>query len=603
MKSLLRAVLVVALLGCAFSYPLQASLLAQSGTFGFAGDFTIANAPSITDRVTHLTPGTPASRAGLREGDLLPLASVDAGSRAALDYVLPGQRARFIVQRGSQSREVSIAAVPHKPYRLTIPDAIRTLVVYFVLAFALLVVVRAWHTPHKPLIAVILVAAVVDATADRIPWTVATSGPVATLFLGANAGLDAISTALGALLPVLLVAQLTHWRSRALTICAYAVAAYALFLIAYFPVNVVLAHRGIAGLFAEFANDWLMNTLPFIAGGLALLVAYVTVHDENRQRIGWIFWGFAPYLFGVGLLNASLEWQPTSDYYTPQSLTVAHSVFRAMEMALPISLFYGVLVRRVVDIGFVFNRVAIYGTLSIVLVGFFVLLEYGVSQVLETGRTGSLFIQVGIALIIGFSIRYLHGAVEHLVDRVLFAKRHADESALRRFAREAEVYSSAASLLDRSMEILSEHTESTGAAIYLTDDTGARAICVGAGEFPANVHIDDPLLVKLRRWNEPVDTHEARTAFPDGMVFPMCAQGKVIGALACRTKRDGSAFDPDERESLMEVARGVSAAMQSIAPADRTMLESLRESIRGLSEKLDALPRQIADLQNAHVAQ
>lgn len=603
MKSLLRVVLTVALIACALAYPLQTSLLPQSGTLGFDGKYTIANAPSIVERVRQVQPGTPASRAGLREGDLLPLVDVDTASRAALDFVLPGQQASFIVARGSHSRQVTIAAVPHAPYRLTIPDAIRALVIYFLLAFALLVVVRAWHTPHGPLIAVILTSFVVDAAADRIPWTSATAGPLAALFLGANAGLDAICTALGVLLPVVLAAQLTRWGSGALRVTVCALAAYALFLVAYFPVNVVLAHRGEAGLLAEFANDWLMNTLPFIAGGLALLVAYVTAHDEYRQRIGWIFWGFAPYLFGVGLLNATLEWQAVSDYYTTQPLTVAYSFFRAMELALPLSLFYGVLLRRVVDIGFVFNRVAIYGTLSIVLVGFFVLLEYAVSQLLETGRTGSLFIQLGIALIIGFSIRYLHGAVEHLVDRVLFAKRHADESALHRFAREAEVYASASALLDRTMEMLSEHTESCGSAIYLADDAGARAVCVGGAGFPANVDIDDPLLVKLRRWNEPVDTHEVRTAFPDGMAFPMCAQGKVIGALICRTKRDGSAFDPDERASLMEVARGVSAGMQAMSPADRSALESLRESIRGLSEKLDALPRKLADLQNAHVAQ
>jgi hypothetical protein len=117
--------------------------------------------------------------------------------------------------------------------------------------------------------------------------------------------------------------------------------------------------------------------------------------------------------------------------------------------------------------------------------------------------------------------------VERAVDRVLFAKRHA-----------------------------------------------ARAVRA-EGRFPARIGLDDPLIVKLRRWNEPVDTRDVRTAFPDGMVFPVTARGKLHGALACTAKRDGSAFDPDERESLSQVARGVGAGLDALASSDNEVLNVL----------------------------
>ena len=208
-------------------------------------------------------------------------------------------------------------------------------------------------------------------------------------------------------------------------------------------------------------------------------------------------------------------------------LALTYNIVNRLLNALARRTVLRVLVRRVIDLGFVMNRVAVYSALSIVLLSIFVLLEFGISKLfLDTSRTGSLVIQLGIALAIGVSARYLHQVVDRLVDRVLFAKRHANESALWRFAHETEAYTSGAALLDRTLEILSNHSETRGAAIYLTNDGRAQLARTGTPDFPTSVDLDDPLLVKLRRWNEPVDTAEVKTVFPEGMVFPMNARGK-----------------------------------------------------------------------------
>lgn len=282
-------------------------------------------------------------------------------------------------------------------------------------------------------------------------------------------------------------------------------------------------------------------------------------------------------------------------WISPESRTIAQYVLRAIELALPVSLFYGVLPRRTLDIGFVFNRVAIYGVLSVLLVAIFTLLEYAIGRIVDTSRTDSLLIQLGVALGIAFSARYFHGVVERAVDRVFFAKRHADELALRRFAGEAEVFTSEDALLDRTIVVLRDHCEARGAAIYLNDEGTARAIRAD-GPFPASIDVNDPLIVKVRRWNEPVDTNDVRTAFPDGMVFPVTARGKLRGALACQAKRDGSAFDPDERKSLGEVARGVGAGLDAVASPDGDVLHvltalnaSIEDGFAALASRIDAL--------------
>jgi hypothetical protein len=117
------------------------------------------------------------------------------------------------------------------------------------------------------------------------------------------------------------------------------------------------------------------------------LIAQATAHPESRQRLSWIFGGFFPYLCGVAFINITFAANAAWFWYTPGSLTVALYFLRAMELALPVSLFNGVVLRRTLDIGFVFNRVAIYGILSILLVAIFALLEYAVGRLMDASRT------------------------------------------------------------------------------------------------------------------------------------------------------------------------------------------------------------------------
>jgi len=580
---------------------LQFTLIPKTGDFGLSTDYTFANAPSITLHVTGVEPGSPAWKADIRPGDMLPLTTVDPRSRWEITSPLPGDRIRIVVTRGSQSRTVDLVASASAPPQLNLPDAIRALVVYILLVFALLVVLRGWNTQFGPLVATIVMFLVINPSTDRIPWT---GGYSFSLFVLLQAFTAFTYAGSGVLAGVVLPSRIVGWRSSAFKVAAVILVADAVFNILYGPIEEILQYNGRAGAFAEFASYYLYGVGMVALAALALAVAYVTSRGEARQRMRWIFWGLFPYSVGVALMNI-INWNPPIAALFPSGvLLVMGSFFRSLQLALPAALFYGVLLRRVVDIGFVFNRVAVYGALSALLVAIFVLLEYGISHFfLETGRAASLAVQVVVALLIGLSARYLHRVVERVVDRVLFAKRHADERALRRLAREAEAYTSENSLLDRTIETLREHCDATGVAIYLIRSDAARPARATSPEFPATVDLDDELLVSLRRWKEPVDTHGVRTALPDGIVFPLSARGRLVGALACLTKRDASAFDPDERESLSEVSHGLASALDGLSRGDgqdalmnaiRRQGEELAAAIRSLDAKLGRHPRPTA---------
>ena len=71
------------------------------------------------------------------------------------------------------------------------------------------------------------------------------------------------------------------------------------------------------------------------------------------------------------------------------------------------------------------------------------------------------------------------------------------------------------------------------------------------------------------------------------MVFPVAARGKLLGALACETKLDYSAFAPDERESLLEVSHGVALALDALQHGDGQ--SGVVEAINALAHRIDTV--------------
>lgn len=589
MNALWRLALAAALLTAAIVYPFQYTL--QPGGFGMFFQEQFANARSVTRHVTAVIPGSPAWKGGIRAGDTLPLANVDDASRVELRFSLPGDRAVYDVRRGEAAFRVHLTARQAPKNAFQAPEAIRAAVVFTLWGVALLVLARAWKTRFGPLIAMMLTCAVIDAACDAIPWSAHTSNWFWAAFFGYAGIIDDVSSGVLQLLPVVLAALLLGRRDRVVGVCTWCVIAIAGIGMLVAPFYPILTYAGRAPEWLE-STFAVINPVPWFASAAGVALIYARSQGESRQRIGWLFWGVCPYMTGVGLLNVVpiLNWL-YSNGSAPEM--IVRAVLRAAELALPVSMIYAVLYRRVIDVGFVLNRVAVYGSVSLALVGLFVLLEFAASRVLlETGHTESLLVQLAIALCIGFSVRYLHGAAEQFVDRAFFAKRHADEQALRRFAHESEAYTAAAPLLERAIECIERHGDARSAALY-TLRGGEAQLLRADGDYPSRLDENDAIVVKLRRWNEPFDTHDVRAAFPEGMIFPMIARGKTIGLLACGTKRDGTAYDPDEREIFMSVAHGLATSLDALALPQREALEELRDSftaaIAQLSRKIDDL--------------
>jgi hypothetical protein len=136
--------------------------------------------------------------------------------------------------------------------------------------------------------------------------------------------------------------------------------------------------------------------------------------------------------------------------------------------------------RKLIDIGFVLNRAAVFAILSAIVIGTFVVVEWAASEwLVNVSHTTGFVAGMIVALVIGLSLRYVHAFVDRSVDRLFFRKRHEDEATLGNFAREASYMTDTTLLLERAVREVSEHTDANSAAILVRK---------GAGYAPGGVH-------------------------------------------------------------------------------------------------------------------
>ena len=188
---------------------------------------------------------------------------------------------------------------------------------------------------------------------------------------------------------------------------------------------------------------------------------------------------------------------------------------------VPLGIGYAAVRRRLFDIGFILNRAAVFASISAIVIGCFMLLEWLLGNWFQqVSHATNVLVNVALVLLLGFSMRFIHAWVEGFVDRIFFRKRHEDEEALKRFAGEAPYVTDATILRQRIVEALERHAEASDVRVVLSDGNGRYG---GVSE-------NDPAIVSLRAWQKVLDLHGVRPNCPANSRFRW---SRAAGCSAC----------------------------------------------------------------------
>jgi hypothetical protein len=551
---------------------------------GIWGATVSASSQPFDLAIQSIEPGGAAQLGALRAGDLVDLRANDLLDRfSLLGQPLSGRPVTILVRRGSAQRTAVVTPGP--------PNLRKRWDAFFnwpgQVWIALLAALIAWRRSQvremRFLCLALISYALWQVTAPfafAAPWTwvyvvfrigSVFFGPLAVAFWAACAGCFGT--------------PLSPARRATQTLCYL-----------FVSTSIVIGCAGVLGVITLWFDP--MKFLWAAAGplfGLALLaalgcgvLAFPATQGIERRRAAWLLVPPALlFLVRYALDTAAIHLHSYAGYLAINYL------YSLVLFSTPLVVTYVALNRRLIDIGFVLNRAAVFGIVSAIVIGAFILVEWGVGQwLVKASHTTSVVAGMVVALVLGLSLRYIQQYVDAFVDGVFFRKRHEDEAALRRFAGESAYISDRDILLNRAIREVLEHTEADDATILVRDEAPGY-VTRGDGTL-ARIDPNDPGIVALKAWSKPVNLHSLQDSELRGeLAFPMISRGDLVGALVCGPKRDGEAYAPDESDALLALARGVGMALDTLSTQNGDAIASLRATQGLILEELRALARRI----------
>ncbi len=539
--------------------------------------------------VTSVDPGGPSDSAGLRRGDFIDIrATLPVERYSLIAQPLAGRPVALSIHRAAKWMRLTVTPSSTASNRWWYIEAAQAGILWMLL-FAAVIAWRRAHVPETRLLCLTLIAFAIAYVASpgssAAPWawvyvvkSVALAlTPLVLMLWVAFAGTFARPTS-----PSRRIAQVVCYALVAVTISIQIAATLGMLTLRWNPVPLLSA-----------SQNW--YTAAVLAAVICSVLAIVAARGMERQRA---LWTLIPLALLLCINQAYNVISTSSSSYS--AVYYWAIIVCSSTLVAPVILTYAALTKRLIDIGFVVNRAVVFAILSTVVVGAFVLAEWAAGAwFVGAGRNTSAAVGIGVALVLGLSLRYIHKYVDRFVDRVFFRKRYDDEAALRRFAHEASYITDREILLARTVHVVEVHTGGA-ASVLLQNDDRSYVSFDGAHGDRLTVGENDPAIVAMRAWHKQIDLQSVGDSAVLGQfAFPMVSRGSLVGILVCGAKNDDEAFAPDESDALAALAHGVGSALGSLTSIGGDGAESLRrtqerilDELRSLSEKLMAQARQ-----------
>jgi len=327
-----------------------------------------------------------------------------------------------------------------------------------------------------------------------------------------------------------------------------------------------------------------------IACLLAVAIVRFFEGGADRSRTLWVLVGSLIGFCAVGLHAVLSVLDPAG--FPP---SIAGAVVSFVPVAWPLAVAYAVLRHRVIDVRFALNRALVYGTLTSGLVLFFSFVEWLIGKKLEATRL-AFYVDLAMALGMGFWFNALHQRVERVVESALFRQQRRAEQRLERVER-AIPHAPAVHTVDAFLcDDPAEAYELSSAAVFRRSDDGAafervRAIGWQLGDV-ARIAEAEPLIAHLAAGDESLTLADVRAPldarYPAGaatpiLAVPISARARLIGFALYGAHRSGEALNPDERHVLHRLAVAAAAAYDHLEADElRREVERLRAVADGM---------------------
>jgi hypothetical protein len=243
----------------------------------------------------------------------------------------------------------------------------------------------------------------------------------------------------------------------------------------------------------------------------------------------------------------------------------------------PLAMLYSILRHHLLDISFVVNRALVYSVLTaciVLVVGF---VDWLAGKYLFETRA-ALAVEALVIVGLGFVLQRLHGVLEGVVDRLIFAGRHAAERHIERVVKGLAFATTHKAILQALVDAPHAALDLVSCAVFIEDE-GPLVLRTHYGwrSAPdATLERDDALarlLLAERQVIDVADVHWRPTVagLEDAgldIAIPLFSRNDLLGVALYGRHRNGSTIDPEERGLLRQLCTAAAVAYDAVALAE-----------------------------------
>lgn len=307
----------------------------------------------------------------------------------------------------------------------------------------------------------------------------------------------------------------------------------------------------------------------------------------QRQQTKWVVFGVAAALVGFLAVVLGGAVLPPEILQDPVLLTAAITASYLFLLLVPLSMTVAIFRHRLWDIDVIINRTLVYGALTGIVAGLYILLVGGLGAMVQA--RGSLLLSLAATGLIAVLFAPLRDRLQRGVNRLLYGERDEPYGVLSRLGQRLEETLAPEAVLPSLVEGIARALRLPHVAIWLVD---GKALRLGAthGRVPSERTVQDAGAVEtLETVTEalrPVDLRSTSeysvilTECGAALVLPLTHRGDFIGALSLAPRSPGETFSPADRRLLRDLASQAGAAVHAVqlTAALGSSLEELRRS-------------------------
>jgi hypothetical protein len=334
-----------------------------------------------------------------------------------------------------------------------------------------------------------------------------------------------------------------------------------------------------------------ITLIGVLAALTALISTMVTTERSTKSRLAPVIISFTILI----ILGALQQITPdvSSNYNLLFTISLAYAIAPVL---VAITVAYGVIRYRVMDINFILERTLVFSVLTTAIIVCFAIIEFFVGKLVEE-RVAEI-VQMAAAVIIGISIQYLHIKLEHIVKVFFFRRRYESTKQLN---KSAHLIQHASSFTFVDSILVTEPFAVLGlasAALFRKNNQGDYervAACGWDNNATTLLTRDDYLVVRLAAQMKILnieEVHWQRTDFPEGVASPILfipiLVGNQLQAIVCYSAHlTGEGIAIDERKGLQHMAKSAALAYVQLFQAT-------------LNEKIKTLQNEVDNIQNVN---